>query len=237
MRRAPFLFLVLATLTGSALAEDAPVSLTAPAPLASGVDAFPKLSGHDPIASKINAGLVKLDERVRKARAECVTAKDTDWSRSISVTLRGPRYLSYLVTDSLDCGGAHPDASMFALVYDLKSGAPVDWSTLLPKSVVERTSLDTAADGAKIGVVGSKTLTALYVAGLSKDADPSCKEALSEADLSFVLWPDAEAKGLDIETISLPHVVQACADVVTIGLPKLRELGAAPSLIEALGTK
>ncbi|HEY1941857.1 MAG TPA: hypothetical protein VGH40_07000 [Roseiarcus sp.] len=237
MRRAHILFLALATLTGSAFAEDAPISLTAPAPLASGVAAFPKLSGHDAIASKINAGLVKLDERVRKARAECVTSKDTDWSRSITVTLRGPRYLSYLVTDSLDCGGAHPDASMFALVYDLKSGAPVDWATLLPKSIVERTSLETAADGAKIGVVGSKTLSALYVAGLGKDADPDCKQALSETELDFVLWPDAEAKGLDIETVSLPHVVQACADVVTIGLPKLHELGVAASLIEALQTK
>ncbi len=237
MRRAHCFFAALVALTGSAFAEDAPIALTAPAPLAQGVAAFPKLSAHDAIAGKINAALVKLDQRVRKARAECLTSKDADWSRSIAVTLRGPRYLSYLVSDSMDCGGAHPDASIFALVYDLKSGAPVDWAALLPKSLVERSSLETAADGASIGVVASKTLSALYVAGLGKDADPDCKDALSETDLSFVVWPDAEAKGLDIETISLPHVVQACADVVTIGVPKLRDLGVAPSLIEALEAK
>ncbi|MBV8474120.1 MAG: hypothetical protein JO107_02430 [Hyphomicrobiales bacterium] len=237
MRRAHLLFAALAALTGSAYALESPIALTAPAPLAAGVDAFPKLSAHDAIAGKINAALVKLDQRVRKARAECFTSKDADWSRSISVTLRGPRFLSYLVADSMSCGGPHPDASIFALVYDLKNGAPVDWAALLPKSLVERTSLATAADGAAIGVVASKTLTSLYVAGLGKDTDPDCKQALSETDLDFVVWPDAEAKGLDIQTVSLPHVVQACADVVTIGVEKLRELGVAPSLIEALGAK
>jgi len=110
----------------------------------------------------------------------------------------------------------------------------VDWSRLLPKPLVERTALDTSADGAAIGVVGSKALTALYLAGLDKDLDPSCDQVLRETDLNFLLWPDAEKKGLAIETISLPHVVQACTDVVVIGLPKLRELGAAASLIEGL---
>jgi hypothetical protein len=52
-----------------------------------------------------------------------------------------------------------------------------------------------------------------------------------------VLWLDKQAKGLAMQTVSLPHALQACADVVTIGLPKLRELGVAPSLTEALAAK
>ena len=237
MRRIPWIAILVASLAGVARADDGSVGLTAPAALAKDVAAFPKLVAHDAIAGKINGALVKLDQRVRKARADCLKSKDADWSRSIEVTMRGPRYLSYLVSDSLSCGGAHPDASSFALVYDLTTGAPVDWAKLLPKPVVETTSLDTAADGAKIGVVASKTLTALYIAGLGKDVDPSCKDALSEADLTFVLWLDREAKGLAMQTVSLPHVVQACADTVTIDVAKLRELGAAPSLIEALDAK
>lgn len=237
MRRIPWIAILAVSLTCGARADDSPVGLTAPAALAKDIAAFPKLVAHDAIADKINAALVRLDQRVRKARSDCMKSKDADWARSIEVTMRGPRYLSYLVSDSLSCGGAHPDASTFALVYDLATGAPVDWARLLPKPIVETTSLDTAADGASIGVVASKTLTALYVAGLGKDVDPSCKDALSETDLTFVLWLDREAKALAMQTVSLPHVVQACADTVTIGAAKLRELGAAPTLIEALDAK
>jgi hypothetical protein len=234
MRRFTRILLALAVLTGAARAESAAVDLTSPAPLAKGLPAFPKLAGRDATAGKINAALAKLDDRVRKARAECLTSKDADWSRSIEVAMRGPRYLSYVVSDSMDCGGAHPDASSFALVYDLTTGVPVDWTRLLPKPIIERSALDEAADGAKIGVVGSKALSAAYIAGLGKDVDPDCKEALSAADLDFILWPDAKAKGLAIETVSLPHAVQACADVVTIPTVKLLEWRAAPSLIDAL---
>jgi hypothetical protein len=151
--------------------------------------------------------------------------------------MRGPRFLSYLVSDSLYCGGAHPDSSSFALVYDLTTGNPVNWAKLLPRPIVETSSLDTAADGAQIGVVGSKTLTALYLGGLGEGQDADCKEALTAGDLNFVLWPDAKAKGLAIQTVSLPRAAQACADVVAIPAAKLRELGADTSLIDALEAK
>ncbi len=237
MRRIKGSIIAFALLTGAAQAANADISLTSPAPLAKDVAAFPKLAAHDATADKINAALLKLDDRVRKARADCVTSKDAEWSRSIEVTMRGPRYLSYLVSDSLFCGGAHPDAASFALVYDLTTGNPVDWARLLPKPVVETSSLDSSADGAKIGVVGSRTLSALYVAGLGKDLDADCKEALTSADLNFILWPDAKTKGLAMQTVSLPHAMQACADVVAIPTSKLRQLGAAPSLVDALEAK
>ncbi len=229
--------LAIALLAGPARAGEANPILTSPPPLAKDLAAFPKLAAGDATANKINAALRKLDERVRKARAECVASKDADWSRSIDVTMRGPRYLSYLVSDSLYCGGAHPDASSFALVYDLTTGAPVDWAKLLPKPIVETSSLDSSADGAKIGVVGSKTLTAAYIAGLGKGLDADCKEALTATDLNFVLWPDAKTKSLALQTDSLPHVVQACADVVTIPTKTLRQWGAAQSLTDALDAK
>ncbi len=234
MNRLEKSMIALALLTGAAQGAPADVGLTVPPPLAKDVAAFPKLAAGGANADKINAALSKLDDRVRKARAECVASKDADWSRSIDVTMRGPRYLSYLVSDSFYCGGAHPDSSSFALVYDLTTGAPVNWARLLPKPIVETSSLDTAADGAKIGVVGSKKLSALYLAGLDKGQDADCKEALTVGDLHFVLWPDAKAKGLAMQTISLPHAEQACADVVTIPSAKLRELGAHKSLIDAL---
>ncbi|HYA74303.1 MAG TPA: hypothetical protein VEF36_14220 [Roseiarcus sp.] len=237
MRRLNRALIVFALLTGAARAAGLGVSLTSPAPLAKGVAAFPKLAAHDAAADKINAALLKLDDRVRRARAECVTSEEADWSRSIDVAMRGPRYLSYLVTDSLACGGAHPDSSSFALVYDLTTGNPVDWAKLLPKSIVETTSLDTAADGARIGVVGSRALSALYVAGLGKGLDADCRQALTGADLNFVLWPDARSKGLAMQTVSLPHAVQACADVVAIPTAKLREWGADKSLVDAIEAK
>lgn len=237
MRRLHCLSILAIVLADAVRAQEGGVALTAPAALAQDVAAFPKVAAHDAIASKINASLVRLDRRVLKARADCMTSKNASWARSIEVTLRGPGYLSYRVSDDAFCGGAYPNAGSFALVYDLTTGAPVDWAKLLPKPIVEQTSLDNAQDGTTIGVVASKMMTALYLAGLSKDLDPGCKDVLDNGDLTFVLWPDAEAKGLAMQTVGLPHATQACADVVTIGLPKLREMGAAPSLIEALAAK
>eukprot|EP01037_Dinobryon_pediforme_P014092 gene14092-14211_t len=203
-------FMVLPLMAGAALAAEAPVQLTVPHDLAKDLAAFPQVSGRDAIADKINAALTKLDKKVLKARAECVTTKNADWSRNIDVTMRGPRFLSYQINDSLSCSGsAHPDTASFALVYDLTTGSPVDWARLLPKSLVETTSLDSAADGTKIGVVGSKLLSKIYIEGLGKDIDADCKEALSSADLTFILWLDAKKKGVSVQTVSLPHVVAA----------------------------
>ena len=239
MRLFNFTLLFAALSLGAASAG----TLTAPKPLVKDVDALPKLTARDAASVKINNALQKLDKQVLKARKECVSGKNTSWMRTVTTTMAGPQFLSFYVTDSVDCGGAHPDAASFALVYDLKTGKAVDWSKLLPKALVESSSTDSGADGSIIGVVGSKQLSQLYIESLGTDLDKDCKEVLVEGDLKFILWLEdghkgqkaqgQNTQGLVVQTTSLPHVVQACADTVTLPLARLQQIGPMPQLQDA----
>ncbi len=96
---------------------------------------------------RVNATLTRLNNELSKSLRDCdegvvefekgagepVETKD-DLTRSVEVTMRGPRLLSLVATDEFFCGGAHPDDDLTVLVFDLKSGIQVDWSTLVAKS-------------------------------------------------------------------------------------------------------
>ena len=88
--------------------------------------------------------------------------KRADWSRKVSVTMQGPRYVSFVASDDYYCGGAYPDTSTVALVFDLNTGGSVDWTKLLPE-LAQRTGADTAGDGSTtLGTVSSDRLSDLY---------------------------------------------------------------------------
>jgi hypothetical protein len=146
--------------------------------------------------------------------------------------MRGPRFLSLVVGDSWSCGGAHPDSDGFSLVYDLTTGAPVNWARFLPKNLVQKFGTDTAGDGTVVGTLTSSALQALYLK--KPDTDPDCHDPLADPSLTFVIWPDASLPGLAIQPFSLPHAVAACADAWTIPLPMLKQLGIKPELVDAL---
>lgn len=94
------------------------VSLKQPAPIARGVAALPRIATPaTPATTKINAALARLDKSWLAFRKQC----GADTGRSVNVTMRGPGYLSLVVNMDYYCGGAHPDNSSIALVYDLAS--------------------------------------------------------------------------------------------------------------------
>jgi hypothetical protein len=150
--------------------------------------------------------------------------------------MRGPRYLSFLVNDSADCGGAHPSVSLTALVYDLASGAPVNWQRLLPKAMVQGTSTDSAVDGTVVGFVTSKTLQSLWLKAeaTANPIDSDCKDAVTDPKLQLSLYPDAKAGGLAVQPGDFPHVIQACADANVIPTATLRPLGVDAGLLDAI---
>jgi hypothetical protein len=158
--------------------------------------------------------------------------QDAGWQRSVTVAMIGPFYLSLVASDQWDCGGAYPDAASFALEYDLRTGSPLNWARLLPKALVGTASLDTAGDGTRIGVAASAALTKLYLTLAKPDAD--CASALREADLQFMLWPDAARDGVAMQPSGLPHAIAACGDDAVIPLATLRTLGAEPGLVSAI---
>lgn len=234
--------LVLSLVAGSARSAppDAARLVAGPA-LGAGLMAFPRIAAPDGAASqRINKALSAADDRLRAAAKDCdagasgpaADQKDAGWQRSVTAAMRGPGYLALVASDDLFCGGAHPDTDSFALAYDLGTGAPLNWERLLPKTLAGKASLDTAADGTRLGVMASPALTALYLKLSKPDAD--CGPALRDTELQFMLWPDAAREGVAMEPSGLPHVIAACGTDAVIPLATLRSLGVEPALLDAI---
>jgi len=216
------------------------LTLTQPPPLAKAMPALPRIGAPaTPATTRINAALTKVDASWRAFVKDChaQAGGDFDMERSNQVAMAGPGYFAVTIGYSYDCGGAHPDGGAVALVYDLNTGAPANWARLLPKSIVDAVSTDTAGDGTTIGLITSKTLQKIYArealaagdSGFKKD----CADTVNQDGLAFQVWPDAKAGGLMLQP-DLPHVVMACGDPQVISVPTLRKLGAAAPLLSAI---
>jgi hypothetical protein len=229
---------------GSAVsAEPEPVRLVTQPALGADLAAFPRIAGPDePGLQRINRALADADVRVGQAAKECradaiaaqADPKDAGWQRGVSVAMRGAGYLALVASDHWFCGGAYPDTDQFALAYDLRTGAPLNWERLLPKALSGTASLDTAGDGTRLGVVASAELTALYLKLVKPDAE--CTPALRDTELHFMLWPDAERDGIAIAPSGLPHVIAACGMDAVIPETTLRTLGVAAGLVDAIAS-
>ena len=239
---APCLCMAVSLLTGGAgAAEPAAVRLVAQPALGADLAAFPRIAAADGAAARrINQALTDADRRAQAAgqacRAETVKSKGDPsgggWQRSVTVAMRGPGYLSLVAADSWYCGGPYPSETSFALAYDLRTGAPLNWERLLPKKLAGTATLDTAGDGTPLGVVNSPALMALYVTLMKPD--PDCAQALQDYHPQFMLWPDAARNGVAMEPSGLPHVVAACGPDVVIPLATARTLGVEPALLDAI---
>ena len=131
-------------LCGPAWAADRPVTLTGQPDLKPGIAAMPQIAAPaDDAERRINAALRRLDGNVRKAAQACRAegGPNSSWERTIRTPMRGPGFLSVVIVDNAFCGGAHPNVSTMAIVYDLATGAPVDWTALLPATLTGTVSL------------------------------------------------------------------------------------------------
>ena len=214
--------------------------------IAPGVIAFPRLAPSGPASAVINGALSVADARVRAAAADCTVGLAGSnagpdrhaWTRRVTVAMRGPRYLALIAADEADCGGVYPNADRFALVYDLRTGHPPDWSRLLPKALAQRVSVETGMDETPIGMVDGPTLKSLYLASALEAAakvDARCMESLQQMAGPFALWPDARQGGLVAQPSRLPHAMAACGVPALLNVAVLRRLGVQPALLDAIG--
>src|SRR5437763_1517900 len=75
-----------------------------------------------PAPARINAGLARLDARWIAFRRQCRAdggAAHSETSRTVTVTMAGPKVVSFLVAAQSYCGGAYPNSDAIALAYDL----------------------------------------------------------------------------------------------------------------------
>jgi len=221
-----------------ALAADRVVTLTTPPPLRANIAAMPQIADPKDAAERaINAALAKLDANLAKEADRC---KGGDWTRVVEAPMRGPGFLSLVMTDSYDCEGtAHPDAATASIVYSLVTGKPVDWARLLPPALIGHQELADEG-GNKFVTLASKRLFALYMdgytdGGANGDDLAHCKNAIKGAGdpPPANIWLDAKSGGLAVE-IELEHAEAACEDEVIIPAARLQAEGAQPALVKAL---
>jgi hypothetical protein len=206
------------------------------------VAAFPRVAASPAVSpeamARINGSLQRLDATVREAAKDCQTSAKEDegkvdpdaWGRTITVTMKGPRFLSFLASDDIYCGGAYPDASPLPMVYDLTTGRPLNWLKVLPPNA--KASLDAAGDGTTIGVVAWPALSA---AVMSK-ADKDCQDAFGDpaGPGPFLLWLDAATGSLVADVDGLGHAFADCAGPYTFTVPEARKLGVSSELLDSL---
>ncbi len=233
------------------------VRLVAQPDLAPRVAAFPRLAPGEPQATRTNKALDAADARVKIAADECRSqigisstggllagssldeGRTLEWTRRIAVAMRGPRYLALVTDDYADCGGLHPNDDSFALTYDLRTGQPPNWSALLPKSLVQKPTVEQAMDETSLGMVTSPALKSIYLAAARKAAaalTPNCLEVLLELAGPFMLWPDAKQGGVVVQPSRLAHAAAACGVPALIGIDILRQRGVQPALLDAIAT-
>ena len=233
-------------------AADRRVQMKVPPPVSKTVAAMPLIADPaDDAERRINAALQRLTEQIRKTVPTCKNdqGKQGSWERTVEAPMRGPGFISFVIRDEAFCGGAHPAAATMAIVYDLKTGRPVDWTILLPPSLTGSVALAAGMDGvrpgegAKMVTLASPRLYDLYIAGYAlPDADATaqdradCKEAVQRVGgnpPAMMVWLSAKPAGLALQ-YDLSHVVQNCAVPVIIPLATLRREGAKPALLDAI---
>ena len=234
-----------AALAGGPAGGGGPIRLQAAPAVRKDVPGFPRIAAPtDDAQRRINAALARLDARVGAAAKACIEGAhdgDGDYARQIDTPMRGPEFVSYVVSDDVDCGGAHPNTGHAAIVYDLRSGKPVDWTALLPPALTGKLALTTGEDDVRVVTLASPRLYALYRKGYDVgpvDEDSrECREAVdaegADGPVPMLAWLDAKAGGLALQ-FDFPHAEQACSEPVVIPLEVLSREGASPRLIAAL---
>ena len=231
-----------------ARASDSTLQLQNPPPVAKDAAAMPRIaSPSDDAERRINAALKRLDANLSKAIRAC-RGKDSgsdDWVRKVEPTMRGPRYLSYVIRDMSFCGAPYPPIGTMSIVYDLETGTPVDWTRLLPPSMTGKVGLTEGMDGTRIVTLASPRLFSLYLSGydrairmpgndIAAEDLATCREAVQdEANPPMMVWLDAKSGGLAVQ-FDLIHAVQVCALPVVIPVEVLRANGVNAALLDAI---
>jgi hypothetical protein len=214
--------------------------------LRKGVDGWPLIAHPlNPAEQRINATLSHLTTKLAGAIQDCDQSEREsassaspaelkadlaqDWSRTVLVTMNGPRFLSLTAADNADCGGAHPNTSFVALVFDLQTGSPVNWTRYVAADKKPSGFADTVLDGTTAGALILPGLEHLYIACADKD----CKDAFSTPQ-SFLIWPDAATGTLIASAFDLPFVTAACADPINLSLSQARSLGFRDEMLTAI---
>jgi hypothetical protein len=135
---------------------------------------------------------------------------DGDYEAHTEPVALGQHWLVVQRAVNLFCGGAHPDSNLFYSTWNLDRGSAVDpWIWFSAKGAT-LTHPNETSPGATV-ITLSPALRDALLKGWTRD-DDDCKDAAGMAAWEQ-LYPST--KGMVFQPY-LPHVIQACADPVTL---------------------
>ena len=196
-------------------------------PISDNVDVMPRIiNPSSPGQVQVNAMLDAID----KDSASQLRQNKT-FSRTVNLTMAGPGYLSFFVSDSWN-GGAYPASLFSVVIFDLNTGQVVDWTKLVNSPGLQNYS-DTGADG-KLGMPQALIDPALMAMYLKvPDNAGECQTAYHD-EQPFLVWPEAKSGGLVVEAFDLPHVVQACENPMPLTQDQAKALGFNADFLKAV---
>lgn len=220
----------------TAYAGDEPVRWREAKPVAHGIAAFPKIvTPKGEAAARINRALEGADASVDRLAVDCKHYKG--WHRNIAVTMGGPRYLSLLAYDDWYCGGAYPDTDATALVYDLSTGAPIDWTKLFPAGLITKAGPSPGGGVSDPILITSTGLWELFVKTANAAEHDECDDVRNDpsgSGTTLMIWPDAKDDAIELVATDFPHVIKACSGPATVPTAQLRKLGIDGALLDAI---
>ena len=211
--------------------------------LAEGVDGFPRVKAGagvtEELAGRIDRQLDQIEAKLRAnirlcAKAQRELKQQPNYSRSVSVTMAGPNYLSLVADDEMDCGGAHSQDQQLALVYDLRTGRPLDWLTVLPSPATG--GLGSSYEGVKVGTVQWPLLLTREL----QTADLDCRSQWEpgkglDTGQSFLMWLDVKQDAVVASPVLLNHFDSAmCGQPVILKEGEARRLGVKADVLDSL---
>lgn len=201
----------------AAQAADGPLAAS-PMHSSGAMAVYPRLKSFPDAAvmARVNAALAAREKQDRASLDDCLAQakqasfpiRDGENRTDITVTYLSRRFFSINVTAGYNCGGPYPVSAQSPMTFDMTAGRIVDWKTMFTPGFWP-------PQGADGGVPG---LTKLYRARYHpEDTDEDCRDAVMnqapftsapivmlDAKKGLVVWPE------------FPHVIQACADPVTL---------------------
>ena len=177
---------------------------------------YPRVAGG---AAALNAALQDNQLKLAADALDCLSGNGVnlqtgaDYSGAGTLSWKSARLVSLHEEVAYYCGGAHPDNYTAGVTLDTRTGAAVKLA---------------GKPGTLWPALNARKVQALYLAGYPRGGDVAdCLDSVSSPDISteydnYTLY--LSAKGLALWPSYLPHVVQACAEVVTVPYARLRTL-------------
>ena len=217
------LFAGLCCLSGSLQSQVKALPLHSRSP----VQQFPRIFG---LASKgmqdrVNVVLADREQMDLESRRDCLhthlSQLRATYDETIRLTYLSSSLLSIDVRSTRIGCDAYPNIDMsYPLTIDLTSGKTIDWTIFFKEGFLD----------AKDGRVSP--FTSLYL--LHANLDKECAAILSDRGTRYDLWLNAQ-RGLMAKP-SLPHVVQACAELVSIPFTEVQSAIRDPKISQELST-